>query len=352
MSKIENGYMPKEYEVAAGTRDAWQWPFAKNSIWNMPIGSDADYQWCAMRPAAAYYVDVERIYKTTTDDDYLEICHSESGRWPSEDKLIHTGKYMYWPKGLVVKPGTANECSAVLQPDGRTIIQLQPTCRAEADSRYIVGWERDGVDLYGDGALGAHWGSGLSCIGGTIRLSDITNVDEPIRHALKLNVSANRFAYYKEGVCPGYMWPADRADSYATNGIHDERRYTGNVPNTMMGTLLSVNPKIDIKGLGFSSPFAIKLLCAIRDYGVYIVDDSAWNAYGWSVEEGVEEEVKRIYGHKIFGFGMEAENEAERVYYRDMCIIAEQLRAVANNAPDSIGGGGTPRVPLAPDFAE
>ncbi len=41
------------------------------------------------------------------------------------------------------------------------------------------------VDLYGDGAYGAHWGSGLSALGGSIHLGELLS-PEPMRHALKV----------------------------------------------------------------------------------------------------------------------------------------------------------------------
>ena len=32
------------YETMSGERDPWLWPFSRDSIWNMPIGSDAKYE--------------------------------------------------------------------------------------------------------------------------------------------------------------------------------------------------------------------------------------------------------------------------------------------------------------------
>ena len=44
------------------------------------------------------------------------------------------------------------------------------------------------VDLYGDGRLGAHGGSGLSCIGGSIRAGEFMPGTPHVRHVLKVDV--------------------------------------------------------------------------------------------------------------------------------------------------------------------
>nr|MCU0495538.1 DUF4832 domain-containing protein [Chloroflexaceae bacterium] len=45
------------------TRDPWLWPFAQDSIWNMPIGSNARYEAANLKPAGWTGSDAELLYK-------------------------------------------------------------------------------------------------------------------------------------------------------------------------------------------------------------------------------------------------------------------------------------------------
>src|SRR5439155_26386794 len=46
---------------AASGRDPLLWPFSRDSIWNLPIGSDAWYVWGGIRhaPSMAYFTDAD-----------------------------------------------------------------------------------------------------------------------------------------------------------------------------------------------------------------------------------------------------------------------------------------------------
>ena len=41
-----------------GQRDPWLWPFASNSIWNMPIGSEARYVPAGLKAQGGFDLDV------------------------------------------------------------------------------------------------------------------------------------------------------------------------------------------------------------------------------------------------------------------------------------------------------
>lgn len=64
----------------------------------------------------------------------------------------------------------------------------------------------------------------------------------------------------------------------------------------------------------------------------------------WGPDGRVEEEVK---GH--WGFGISQESK-ETDFSKDMDRIFLALHVIANNGPNSIGGGGQRRAPLAPPF--
>lgn len=339
------------YTYLDGTRDPVYQPFSSTSIWNMPIGSDAQYVDAnlpytrvisdgteRMRQVS---VDTEHIFTTTTDDEFLKMYRHKSNwdnaRWPSEELLGVSAGTLYWPRGYTVANNTSNNCSAIIQPDRRTVIQLQPTCRVDASSDYITGYNHQKkIDLYGSGENGTHYGSGLSTIGGSIRKGELTS-SEPIRHALKLNINAAEFLYYGEDL-KGYKWPADRCDSYA------EGRYGGDDKNLVMGSLLALPPDITAEDLGITSEVGKKLFFTLQNYGCYITDDSNWNAYCICAEVGVREEVIQKYGEAYDMKGY------ENAYAKEFVSMVSSLAIIVNNTPDTIGGGGTPRQPLLPEI--
>ena len=334
---------PSEYEVMPGTRDPYHWPFARNSIWNTPIGSNAEYKPAGFQPEPAFGIDKEIVYTTDESDERLEICNSRNGRWPTDEKdIVHTGSYMYWPRGLIFPATSGNACCAIIQPDGHTIIQIQPTCRADVNSKHIVGWSRAPIDLLGEGLYGTHWGSGLSSLGGSIRLGELIS-DEPLHHALKLNILAKVYAYIGDEV-PGYRWPADRHDAYARNV------YGGTDPELRMGSLLALPKDSTPESIGIKTEVGKKLFYALRDYGCYIVDDSAQDCYSIDADIQTMKELKRETGINLNMVVSMSDTTIQRNFTKDFMALITNLMIITNNDSKNVGGGGTPRAPLAPDL--
>lgn len=325
--------------TAPATRDKWQWPFAANSIWNMPIGSNAAYTPANLQNAGYLGVDLEYLYKLKAGDP-MHPVYSPGSFGPGRCKgTEYMGVSLPFPDSLVVPDATSNEtpnnASAFLMPDGKTIEQFEPLARCMPKGR-VYGWRNPwgGVDIFGDGIKGTHFGSGLSALGGSIRLGELTN-DQPIRHAIKIIVWAKKYLHYSSSI-PGYRWPADRADNYAAS------EYGGTDPKLVQGSLLAIPPSITEESLGLQTAAAKKLFRALQDYGAYIVDDAYWDAHYFAMQKGVPEEVRSKYGHDVVG------NSGS--FYDDAMKLFKALSIVDNNAPDNIGGGGTPRAPLAPPF--
>jgi hypothetical protein len=321
-------------EDAAATRDPWEWPFSRDSIWNMPLGADAQYLPANLAPAGHIGCDIEWHIRVNKGDPVYPVLSPSSWgkRWPG-DKELGT---LQFPEDLIIPdadpPHTPNACAAFLMPDGRTLRQLEPACRVE-QGKHIVGWlHGEDQDLYGMGIKGTHYGSGLSAFGGSIRKGELTR-KQPIRHALKINIWGKKYLYYGEDR-KGFRWPADRSDSYAKDN------YGGKNPAMVMGTLLAVPPGLSAEALGVKTAVGKKIFQALQDYGAYIADDSAWDAHDLSVERGVPEEVKAKYGYAMTGY--------DGPFWEDMNKIVTVLAYVDNNSESNVGGGGTPRKALAP----
>lgn len=306
----------------------------------MPIGSNAQY--VPANIGKAYWISPEiNYYIVTENNDAVVNWYFPQnwgvGRCERGGKLL--GKVRV-PNDLIVPDATEtrtpNNAAAFLDPDGRTLIQMNPLARCEAGGPVFGHPTPAEEDIYGLGITGGQGGSGLSSIGGTIRLGELLPDAPPIRHTLKLLVYAHQYLYKEP---PGYRWPAVRADAYAFDP-NRKSRYDGSNPNLVMGSLLAIPPSVTEDSLGLKTIPGKKLFHALQDYGGYIVDDTAWDNHAIAVENGVEDEFLSAYGYEFDG------NSGD--FYEDVNRLFQALYVVNNNGPHSIGGGGTPRQPLAP----
>ena len=323
-------------------REPLTWPFSQNSIWNMPIGSQAEY------------VDakIDWVKHATADVDYFFVLDANDplrpvfapGNWGAGRSAGSEYRNIALPLAddLIIPDATdkntPNNAAALLMPDGRTLVQLNPITRDRKGS-FVYGYRSANEDIYGPGIQGGHGGSGLSSIGGSIRLGELLGA-EPIRHALKINLFAEKFISFSQGPGGGlgFRWPATRADGYA-----DSTTYDGAVPQLTMGALLAIPPHITPQSLDIQTEAGIKLFHAFQDYGAYVADNTNWDAHAIEVENGVLDEFESHYGYQFQG--------TSGSFYDDYMKLFSALNVVDNNGPNSIGGGGNPRGPLAPPFA-
>lgn len=249
-----------------------------------------------------------------------------------------------------------------------TLLQLQPVYRCAPGSPLLArfGNDTDGcpqnfpnvTSILGDGALGAHGGSGLSSVGGTIRLGELLPNAPPIRHALKLELSGthhyfgayplqNATAY--NGGRRQYVWPATGSDS---GSQFPHPYYHGTNPHLAPGALLAL-PQAVLANVTVTTVPGRQIRDALATYGGYIVDDSG---SGDQVAICQLAEVN-LEMRNAYGFNMAHPRGVRRgdpgmagALYDDLLSIFQNLHAVTNNGPESIGGGGTPLAPLAPEI--
>ena len=179
-----------------------------------------------------------------------------------------------------------------------------------------------------------HGASRLSVIGGLIRKGEFAS-PEPIDHAIKINPYAAVDLHYSAAV-PGYRWPATQADFYA-----DERYNRDADPELVMGTLLAIPPEVTAESLGLDgSPAALKFFYTMQNYGVYFVEDAAYDTWDVVLERDAEREFDDVYGYSL---------GSDR-FKRELNTLMGALHVVTNNEPGNIGGGGTPLVPLTSEL--
>ena len=353
---------PSSEDAAAETgRDPLLWPFSPESIWNMPIGSGAAFADPGFyQPPNGYGTDSNPIVMAPTSPARPVYTHA----WPArcyQNGDTATGISLPVPDNYVVAPGDGNWegnmpnlAGGVLLADGRTIQEFNYFARCTPGGPVSLTPDglRSKLDLYGNGRpdsfFGGHGGSGLSGVGGSIRRGELTS-PTPIRHVTKLTVDMTRWGR-QSGGRNSYRWPAYAADSDSTGQTYgiNARGYT---PILDMGALLAIPGSFDLTSLALETGPAKKLAQAWQDYGAYIVDNSGFDG-GWgqnllNIEHGVRSELASI------GIDMSTYADwgwQDTAWNRDMNRLFRALRLVANNGPGSIGGGGTPRVPLAPAF--
>ena len=339
----------------AKARDALKWPFASHSIWNMPIGSGAVYvpanlasvpgndSWAPMPQ-----VDEEHIILRPTAP-LTNVYYSNAG-WTGRDRCAATGKVLATvpiPSNYVVPNDNTNGSSVVLQADGRTLIHVQPLARCASGTAATAYAAFENVDLFGDGIAGSHGGSGMSAIGGSLRVGELRPGEQGPRHALKVNVYAKQALYRCGSRKDCYRWPASTSDGYAV-GHYGAVGNNGNSA-MKMGALLAIPASRDIDAMGLETEPARQLAWTLQNYGAYIVDDTYGPSFGLNVENGTDGSLPRQF-KSDWGFPFEQRVKDNTSWTRDMQRLVKALSVVDNNRADNIGGGGTPRQTIAPVF--
>jgi hypothetical protein len=332
-----------------GSREVRLWPFSSASIWNTPIGSNAEYVPSGLQVDSFWGSFAQEVVVIMTPDapltDVFENLKdwsdpSAGARCPAEGKLITRlpipSDWMY-PHEKGLPDGVA----AIMLSDKRNLYQTQPFHRCVAGSYATSHYEYPRADIYGDGIQGAHGGSGLSSLGGTIRMGELVP-EGAIRHAMKVSVNNKLYLAYNNDGTPGFRWPARKSDG------ESNVNYQGKFPALEMGALLALKPDFDVLQLR-TEPARI-IATAFKNYGAYVVDETGGQTVILNLERGpagrVKDEFKSTWKYEFDQSRLPRDGSA---FGQDMATIWPALQVVNNNTASNIGGGGTPRVDRAPE---
>lgn len=335
-------------------RDAFAWPFARTSIWNMPLGTKARYVPLNMTAPAQGYAPDE-TYLVFDDTAPLRRLIERDTWWPwpggSEVVGVDSGIRVHTPDGWILAPpdpdNYPNRMTAMIQADG-AVREFQYTVRPTATSDISFHDEPRAVyDLTGDGltgpnGFGAHGGSGMTAIGGTLRAGDLVG-DRPIRHALSFTADMRKWGTAEGG---GYRWPAIARDAYGA----DDDGYGSLPPHTgrlQMGSLVALPCDLDLDRLDLGTVAGRKIADALQGWGAYVVDDS-YNPGEWDVHMiGADEDAMAECPDLLNSWG-----DLQTPLRADLDKLMPHLALIANNTARTIGGGGKPIRPLAPPFVQ
>lgn len=324
-------------------RDKFKQPFSPSSPWNMPIGTGATYTSATLAVPQQGFVDEEYLFLDTTvtpHDIKVSTCAGDSSCWDGTTRCDDTGANLLTaaliPAGFTVPDEDSvnrpNNMATIIRSDGRTLDQTQPLTDCNGNTKYTSGYTWPAVDIYGLGITGAHGGSGLSAIGGTIRLGEWVS-GGAIKHAVKIDLPSS-LDFSCSGGC--YRWPATNSDCGTSSSCSD---YTGSNAQVKPGALLAILPSADCDaGLALVTE-AAKIMChAMQTYGAYVVDNSGWNVMSFNVEVSPAGDVGAQFAAS---FGFSFSDTGNSNWVNDVKKLAAALNVVTNNDATHVGGGGS-----------
>jgi hypothetical protein len=325
-------------------RDHLLQPFADASIWNTPIGDGATTASAGLAPAlyhASDWVTVDPIFLGMDADDPTKTLSTRTtvngtpGATVTPNYTIPGGTTVHVPADLS-HTGTWNGIAGFVDSSDTTKAWQGQTLYLTAGGNPSWAYTKPlgQTDLLGDGIAGIHGGSGLSGLGGTIRKWEWDGT-EPILHALSMNLYGRRFLSTSTS---GYRWPATKADSgYNTDlypgqtGVNQlltangtDNYYGSANTNMKMGSLLCLPQNYDIASI--TNAQVKRIATALRDFGAYVVDNTARDVHAFSVESTIKSSWEG----------------AGATFHSELMDVISDLLVVTNSASNAIGGGGTP----------
>lgn len=304
------------------SRDPGVWPFDARSPWNLPLGAQARYE-----DETSPILDLNGGVLTQATEWTYPIAYATPA--DREVGLIQntTGKEIF----RLQAPASARPDSG-----GGALIIVDPAHRFAMELGAAF-WRGDGnlqakfanrVDLRGYGVFSEPSGGrvyGGSALGGLIRQSELAG---GIPHALAISVAHKALNANAPGG-KAFVWPA-------SDSMSNPQANYGNSGNVYMGSLLAIPPDVKLEdlGVGRSGP-AFEVAKALQDYGAYVVESFTKSR------------------QSVFFFADPAcRSEIPTDFDANLSKVIRALKVVSNNAPQTPGGGGTPRRPLAPAFKD
>lgn len=330
----------------AASRSPYMWPFSWDSIWNIPIAVTATY--------APADVTTNGTYEGPSESDYdsvnpsFPVVNLENAQLANNS--IRSARIYGDPS--MSADGTLNGCSAFLGTDGTTVYQGQTTeLNAGGNARFggVLDATSAPVNIKGTGTTGCHGGSGLSGLGGTLTLGDLTQ-SGPITHALK--VALDGIINYSSAN-GGFRWPAIEADT-GYNERASVNYYGGSNADVQEGSLLALPTSISPSS--FRNPTVAKIAQAMQDYGAYIVDTTATGSYNFSsiiTNYNAASQLTSDVCTRATPCGSPSSNTD--IFTSELDTLFKDLEVVTNNTASTPGGGaiGASRcAPYAPAFTD
>lgn len=363
----------------ATSRNSLLWPFdSHTSPWNVPIGANAVFKAASfgIDPQSGGFVpfpfhDPIRII-TSFGSPQIQLQYSSAG-WSGSNRCASTGSGSGFPRTIpvptsyLVPNSNGNECAAIILPDGVTVLECEPFTRCSAGGIATsivttvvsgdVGIGADKNTKTSDGIRGSHGGASMSGFGGCLRLGELRPGSSGPTHALNGNMWGGYRFFQATNNTNGHRWPAFAQDSGSVGSGGNGYGYVSGAPNAtntscVIGMLLAIPSTTNITTMGLQTVPGQQIAWTMQNYGMYITDNTAGAGFYFSTEEGAQGSFVNQFSSD-YGFAFDqrtnGSNTTATNWSADILKILQACKIVDNNAPATIGGGGTPLQPYAPD---
>ncbi len=306
-----------------GTRDPSQIPFASDSVFNLPLGLNAQWMYNAQLAGANVGINTvgnwnENIWTGTASDPVVTVTNTAASGGTAGTFQVHI------PVGAVPAGGT-DQTFSVDDTATHTWYSFGGFNWTSATTATVM--QGSGESDFGSGiqVAGSSWDEGV----GTLRESDLQA--GAINHMLRFELPVDMLESYSKTsttVLAPYAWPQQAEDGFAISG-GGIGAYTGTIPfGVTIGIPANAVEPADVK----ANAGANMLWNALQDHGAMLRDSAgAPNTAIFQADQDVNPNDPLILGMDQYG--------AE---------IMAQTEILANQGPNSVNGGGTPIVPLDP----
>jgi hypothetical protein len=310
----------------SATRDPSQTPFASDSVFNLPLGSNATWQSNDQLSNASVFVNTttsgftQNIYTGTDSDPLVTVTNNAGSGGTAGTFRVHI------PANAVPSSGS----DSTLAVDDTT-----------SGTWYSFGgfnWTGNNTASISQGSGESDTGSGIDQSGsnydeavGTLRESDLQA--GTIDHMLRIQLPTGMLMSFSNSVSnlAPYAWPQTQEDGFAING-KGGTPYSGTVP---FGVTIGIPADATEPGAVKGNAGADMLWHALQNHGAMIRDSAgSGNTVTLQADQNVDESDPLVRGMDQFG-----------------SQIMAAARILTNQGPDSINGGGTPIVALDPPVA-
>ena len=289
--------------ATAATRVAAQHPFAVTAPANTSIGSGAKFE-SSYSTRTAGFLKGTPVINASNWTVSVAIATSTSPNAKVRNLKSGVTTYIRIPSTATTTADT-DKALTVVQPDGYTAYECYKMTKVAANSWTTTSMIKQ--DLRSTGLSAGTRASGVSQVMGLIRAKEV--IAKKIPHSLAVAIPDSMLK-------SGYVWPARRQDSNASTA------YQGQVP---MGTMLGIPPSVNVAALGLTGE-GLALAHALQDYGAHVVERAGMVAlYAEPASDAAAISRMKTDWRKLYPL----------------------MRAISNNTPTTVGGGGTPRQPAA-----
>lgn len=305
---------------AAQIRDPTQIPFSSYSVFNLPLGSGAQWQYNSQLASAGVVINTaggwnENIYASGASDPGVMVTVMGSSGGRKGTYTLHI-------------PANAQPAGPPLSQGGDNAITIDDTTTHTWWSFAEFQWTSPTTAVAGQGSYEPDDGSGIAFDHsnwdqgvGTLRESDLRA--GMIAHMLRAELPADMLKSYgsRSSDMAPYAWPQTQEDS------DGPQRYTGTIYyGVTFGIPANVREPPDIA----SDAGADMLWRALQHHGAMVRDSAGGSRHVvFQADQNVDPADPLIQGMQRYGRK-----------------IMSHVEILTNQGPDSVNGGGSPIVAL------